>query len=86
MGSGVGQVVRHGGGDVVEVVVVDRGRQGLHLFVRWLVRSGGLVVGRGFVLLVMNWWCLVFVMMRWRLIFLMMYWGLVMLICDWGII
>ena len=70
-------MVRHGGGDVVEVVVVDRGRQSLHLFVRWLVRSGGLVVGRGLVLLIMNWW---------RLIFLMMYWGLVMLICDWGLV
>ena len=55
MGSGGGQVVRHGGGDVVEVVVVDRGRQSLHLFVRWFVRSGGLIVGRGLVLFIMDW-------------------------------
>ena len=37
MGSGGGKVVRHRGGDVVEVVVVNRRRQCLHLLVRRLV-------------------------------------------------
>ena len=37
MWGGGGQVEWHGGGDVMEVVVVHGGRQRLHLLVRWIV-------------------------------------------------
>ena len=95
MGGGGGKVVRHGCCDVVEVVVVNWGRQRLHLLIGrlvcwlwWYIRS------RRVVMFIRRWriirgWrfirCRRFMMDR-RFILLVVNWWRILLMMSWGLI
>ena len=85
--------MRHGGGDVVEVVVVHRWRQCLHLLVRRLVCWLRWYIRSRRVLMFISRWRIVggwrFIMDRWFIllvnwwgVLIMMGWGLILLIMD----
>ena len=95
MGGGGWKVVRHRGGDVVEVVVVNRGRQCLHLLIRRLVRWLWWYIRSWRGLMFIRRWriigCWSFIMGRWLMVnwwgvLLMVSWWLMMVICNWGLI
>ena len=98
MGGGGGKVERHRGGDVVEVVVVNWGRQRLHLLIRRLVCWLRWNIGSWRMVMFIRRWriirCRRFMMDRrfillivnWRRMLLMMSWGLILFIMDWWLI
>ena len=92
MGSWGGEVVRYRCGDVVEVVVVNWGRQCLHLLVRWLWRY---VRSRRVLMFIRRWriiggWRLIrrrrVMMDRWLILLLMVNWWGVFLVMGWRLI
>ena len=89
VGSGGGKVVRHRGGDVVEVVVVHRWRQCLHLLVRRLVCWLRRCIRSWRVLMLIRSWRIIggwrFIMDRWFILLVVNWWG-VLIMMGWGLI